>query len=115
MVALLSRVPSYTIKLTTPEVATMPKLCRWSRVLWRHGRSMLEILTLPDLGWYYMSGKLLGDIKWCPGLLRPVVVVTATFIRPTMGRGTRQSNQGSRRNGGGWSQRNRMSELGLVI
>ena len=48
--------------------------------------------------------QIFGDVKWCPGLLRLVMV-----------RRTRKSNQGNRWNGGGQSQRNRMSKLGLVI
>ena len=101
MIVLPSRVPNYTTKLIAPKVETMPELWRWSRVSWRHGRSMPEILTLPDLGWYSRSVKLIGDIKWCPGLLRLVVVAAAMIVRPTMGLGTRQSNEGSSRNGGG--------------
>ena len=62
---------------------------------------MPETLTLPDLGLYSRSVKLLGDIRWCLGLLRLVVFATATIVRPTMELGTRQSNQGSSRNGGG--------------
>ena len=46
MAALSSRVPCYTIKLIALEVATIPELWWWSRVSWRHGRSMPEILTL---------------------------------------------------------------------
>ena len=52
---------------------------------------------------------------WWPGLLRPVVVKAATVVRPTMGLGTRKSNQGSHWNRGRRSQRNQMSELDLVI
>ena len=51
MIALYSIVPGYTIKLTAPEVVTMPELWRWSWVPGRHDRSMPEILTLLDLVW----------------------------------------------------------------
>ena len=51
MTALSSRMLDYTIKLTMPEVATMPELWQWSRVLGRHDKSMPEILTLLHLGW----------------------------------------------------------------
>ena len=54
-------------------------------------------------------------IRWCSRLQRLIVVAVATVVRSTMGRATRQSNQGSCRYGGGRSQRNRMLELGLVI
>ena len=43
------------------------------------------------------------------------MVVGATVVQPTMRQGTMQSNLGSRQNGGERSQRNQMSELGLVI
>ena len=36
-------------------------------------------------------------------MLRLVVVAAATIVWLTMGQGIRQSNQGSRHNGGGWS------------
>ena len=47
--ALLSRVPSDTINLTTPEVVTRPKLGRWIRMSRRHGRSMS--IVRGDIGW----------------------------------------------------------------
>ena len=50
MTALLSRVPSYTTNLTLLEVATMLELGWWSWMLRRPGRSMPEVLTMPDLG-----------------------------------------------------------------
>ena len=43
MTALPSRVPCYTTNLTTPEVASVLELGRWSR--------MLEVLTMLELGW----------------------------------------------------------------
>ena len=50
MIASPSKVPSYTTKLTTLEVATMPELLWWSRVPWRHGKSIPKIMIVPDLG-----------------------------------------------------------------
>ena len=60
MTTLPSRVLGDTTKLTTPEVATMPELGRWSWMLWRHKGSMPEVATMSDLGRYYKgaSGKV---------------------------------------------------------
>ena len=44
MIALPSRVPSYTTNFTTPEVATMPKLGQWSWMLWGQWRSSWLVL-----------------------------------------------------------------------
>ena len=59
MTALPSRVPGDTTKLTL-EVATMPELGRWSRLILR------------------------GAIKWGLGLLRLVMVPSAIVGRRTM-------------------------------
>ena len=46
---------------------------------------MPEILALPKLGWLSRSNRLLGDIRWCPGLFRQVVVMETIVVRPMMG------------------------------
>ena len=39
-------------------------------------------------------GQIVGGHRVVPGLLRPVMVATATDVQSTMARGTRKSNQG---------------------
>ena len=63
MTALPSRVPGYTTNLTTPEVAVVLELRRWSEMLRRQWRRIPEVATVPELGRWSWSIMLELGVK----------------------------------------------------